>query len=327
MPDAIRDYDRARQLLEIYRGEADDFFKLWPRDKQFFFSDDGKGFISYGIQHHVAICMGDPVGAPDSIKPLLEAFTQYCSDNKLTAAFIQTTNRYQRHYQAIGLRSLLIGADAVIQLDGFAEETMHNKYFRNLENRFLKNDYRFEIYSPPHSQKLLSELREISESWLSLPHRKEWSFLTGRFDDDYLQQVAIYVLRDADGVAQAFANDLPSYKPGVATIDLMRHRADAPANSIDMLFTQLFLRCQQQGYSSFNLGLSPLDGQPFITGFAARSLMFIYRISDSFIGFRGLHQFKSKYEPQWEPRYVWFQGGTLSLQPIGVAVVKLLTGS
>ena len=144
---------------------------------------------------------------------------------------------------------------------------------------------------------------------------------------DYLQQVAIYVLRDADGVAQAFANDLPSYKPGVATIDLMRHRADAPANSIDMLFTQLFLRCQQQGYSSFNLGLSPLDGQPFITGFAARSLMFIYRISDSFIGFRGLHQFKSKYEPQWEPRYVWFQGGTLSLQPIGVAVVKLLTGS
>ncbi len=327
MSEVITDYDRARRLLDIYRGEVDDFFKLWPRDKQLYFSNDGKAFISYGIKRRVAVCMGDVVGAASSLPSLVNEFMKLCDDKHLTVALIQATDRYHELYASVGLQSILIGADAVIDLDEFAQTTVHNKYFRNLTNRYQKNNYRLEVCSPPHSSKLLAELRLVSDSWLTLPHHKEWSFLTGRFDDDYLQQVDVDVLRDADGTAQAFASDLPSFKPGVATIDLMRHRSNAPANCIDMLFIQLFLMRQREGYMAFNLGLSPLDGKPFVNGLAARSLMFIYRVSDSFIGFQGLHQFKSKYQPNWEPRYVWFEGGKHHLRPIGTAVVQLLTGS
>lgn len=327
MKPEVSDYDRARKLLDIYRGEVDDFFKLWPPDKLFYFSKDKKAFISYGVRRNVAICMGDPAGAEHSIKLLLKDFGEFCSEHQLKPAFIQTTDKYRESYTAVGLRSVLIGADAVINLDDFTLNTIHNKYFRNLVNRYHKNHFSFETSLPPHNKKLLAELKNVSDSWLTLPHRKEWSFLTGRLNTEYLQQVTLYVLRDGKGKAQAFANEIPSFKPGIVTIDLMRHRSDAPTNSIDILFIQLLQLKNKDGYTAFNLGLSPLDGKPFVSGLAAKTLIYLYRLSNRFIGFNGLHQFKAKYKPIWEPRFVWYQDGRRNLIPIGIAVIKLLNGS
>jgi phosphatidylglycerol lysyltransferase len=50
----------------------------------------------------------------------------------------------------------------------------------------------------------------------------------------------------------------------------------------------------------------------------------LFKASNRFIGFKGLHQFKAKYEPDWDPRYVWYQGGLLRLPQIGLAVYELL---
>jgi phosphatidylglycerol lysyltransferase len=320
------DSARARKLLDIYGGEVDDFFKIWPADKTYFFSSDNKAFIAYGVKFRVAVCMGDPVGARKSISILMQEFKLFCKQRHLVITLIQTTDKYKEEYLSITLKSVLIGADAVIDLNEFQTTTIRNKYFRNLLNRYNKQAFTYHSYLAPHHNKLISELREVSDSWVDLPHRKEWSFLTGRFDDDYLKHVTLYVLRDKDGKAQAFANGLPSFKPGVATIDLMRHRADAPTNSIDLLFINMLKADSNEGYSDFNLGLSPLDARPFMHSTAERLLISLYKVSNSFIGFRGLHQFKSKYQPNWEPRYVWYQTGPGNLIKIGIAVLGLLRG-
>lgn len=323
----ISDRQKARKLLEIYRGEVDDFFKLWPTDKTYFFSKDGKAFLAYGIRQKSAICMGEPVGSDPSIEPLLREFKQFCQNHGLLMAFVQVTDKYTRSYHELGLHGLLIGADAAINLSTFTSVTMHNKYFRNIVNRFEKHQFVVETHEPPHTRKLIDELQQVSDSWSKLPNRKEWSFLTGRFDNDYLQHVTLHVLRDKNNHAQAFANELPSYKPGTATIDLMRHRRNALNNSIDYLLIRVMLLKNQEGYTSFNLGLSPLDGKPFVTNIPDRLLMSAYKISDKFISFHGLHQFKSKYEPIWEPRYIWYQGSSLRLPSLARAVAKLLHNS
>jgi phosphatidylglycerol lysyltransferase len=324
VPNKRLDYERARKLLDKHGGEADDFFKLWPEDKIFFFSSDNNAFVAFAIKRKVAICMGDPVGPDGSISLLLNEFKQYCREHKLIIAFIQTTDKYRKDYQSIGLGSILIGADAVIGLEHFGTITIHNKYFRNLVNRYEKQEFSVSTSSPPHDKELVNELKKVSDSWIKLPNRKEWSFLTGRFDDDYLHRVKLYILRDKTGKAQAFVNELPTFKDGVATVDLMRHRSDAPANSIDMLFINLLTIKQSEGYSDFNLGMSPLDGKPFVTSLPGNLLIHVYRISDSFIGFKGLHQFKAKYEPDWEPVYVWYQGNPRYLLSIGLAVYGLM---
>lgn len=318
------DRQRASNLLSIYRGETDDFFKLWPPDKQYFFSSDAKAFVAYAVKRKAAVCMGDPVGRGKSIQRLLQEFKQFCAAHGWLIVFIQATGKYQEAYASIGLRSILIGADAVIRLDHFVRHTARDKYFRNIVNRFEKHAFTVHKHAPPHPKALMSEVRAISNSWLKLPHRKEWSFLTGRLNDDYLQQVPLYVLRDKQGQAQAFTNGLPSYKPGVATIDLMRHRQDAPNNSIDYLFVRLLQALHEEGYGRFNLGMSPLDGHPLPADHSARWLIRLYKLSNRFIGFKGLHQFKAKYEPEWEPRYVWYQGRAYRLPQLGLAVLSLM---
>lgn len=320
----ISDSRRARQLLEIYRGETDDFFKLWPTGKRYFFDSGNKAFIAYGLKYQVAVCMGGPAGREQSVKLLMSEFKNYCTEHHLTAAFIQTTAKYNEIYPGNGFRSLLIGADAVVDIDSFYKRTVHNKYFRNIVNRFEKGGFIVKKYKSPHSAELLKDLKRVSDSWLKLPHRKEWSFLTGCFDNDYLQQVNLYVLRDKKGIAQAFANETPTFKPGVATIDLMRHMRDSPPNSIDYLFIRMMLELSEAGYDSFNIGMSPLDGKHFAVNFQARLLLGLYGLSENFIGFRGLHQFKAKYQPKWEPRYVWYQGGPLKLPHIGLAIYQLM---
>ena len=324
MNKTANDSEEAMKLLETYGGEADDFFKIWPKDKIFFFSSDNKAFIAYAVKLKMAVCLGDPVGHAGSIQLLLNEFRAFTAKQHLVICFIQATDKYKEHYSAVGLKNMLIGADAVVDLRQFVDSTIHDKYFRNLVNRYNKQGFSFDSYAPPHNKKLISELQLVSDSWKSLPHRKEWSFLTGRFNSDYLRHVSLYVLRDKTGAVQAFSNGLPPFKPGVVTIDLMRHRADAPPNSMDLLFINLINSKHLEGYSYFNLGMSPLDARRFNQAPLERMLMGVYKIGNSFIGFRGLHQFKAKYRPTWAPRYIFYQPGPGHLIRGGLAVFKLL---
>lgn len=315
---------QARDLLDKYGGEIDDYFKLWPQDKSYFFSNDNEAFIAYGVARGVAICFANPEGRPGSIRPLMQEFKEYCFDNGWLIAFIAANDKYKPLFDEFGFSRLTIGADAVINLDTFLNETVRNKYFRNIVNRFTKANYSTERYLPPHDSKLITELRYVSNDWLKVPGRKEWYFITGRFSPQYFQETPLFVLRDEKGKALAFANELPRYKAGEATIDLMRHRREIPKNAMDFLFIELMRRLQEEGdIERFNLGLSPMAHENFSDGSSKRLMDFIYHASQAFISAKGLHQYKSKFEPVWEPRYVYYTGTTASLPKIALALQKL----
>jgi phosphatidylglycerol lysyltransferase len=316
--------NEARALLERYGGETDDFFKLWPTDKSYFFSDDKKAFVAYGVARGVAVCFASPVGAPESIGPLLGQFKIFCMENGWLAVFAQTTNRFADEFKDEDFNSLLIGADAVINLDQFLSKTCRNKYFRNIINRFEKNGFTASRYLPPHSPELLKEVHSVSNSWMNREGRKQWRFFTGHFSRVYFQQTPLFVVRDTKGCALAFANELPCYKEGEATVDLMRHRQKVPTNLMDYLFIELMRTLQKEGYHKFNLGLSPLAAKGFASSSSDKLIAALYNSNQKIIAFKGLHRYKTKYEPEWEPRYLYYQGSAARLPQIGLAVVKLI---
>lgn len=314
---------QARALLEKYGGDIDDYFKLWPADKTYFFSADRQAFIAYGVARGVAICYGCPEGKRSTIPGLLLDFNDFCLRNGWLIAFMQASDTHKTVFTAAGFSDLLIGADAVIDLTKFASETVRNKYFRNIQNRFTKREFSLTDYPPPHSPQLMHELKVVSDDWLSLPGRREWHFVTGRFSEDYFEGCHLFVLRDEQQRAVAFVNELPSFKPGEATIDLMRHRSDAPSNTMDYLFTELLLRLQADGWHSFNLGMSPLAGVDFADNLSAKLLQQVYQASQPLVSMKGLQQYKAKFDPAWQPRYVYYLGGPANLPQISLALAKL----
>lgn len=318
------DQRKARKLLASYGGEVDDHFKFWPTDKEFFFASDGESFLAYRVNHHVAVCAFDPVGAEAGVRKLTREFASFCASNRYQIIFIQTTDKFDKIFAGAGLKRIIIGCDCVISTSEFMASTVRNRYFRNIVNRFTKRGYSARRHLPPHGAELIAELKSVSDDWLALPHHEEWQFLTGRFDADYLKDCPLFVLRDKSGRIQAFVNEIPSYKKNVASIDLMRHRQDALANSIDFLLIELIRRLASEGVKQFNLGLSPLAGRPFARARVEKFILWFYQTFQSFMRFKGLHQFKSKFRPEWEPRYIYVGGSLWHLPRIGLAIIQLM---
>ena len=73
-----------------------------------------------------------------------------------------------------------------------------------------------------------------------------------------MQSTPVYVAFDADDRAAAFVNLVPSYEPGLATLDLMRRSNDGPSGLMDFLLAKTFLDLKTRGIHRFSLGMAPL---------------------------------------------------------------------
>jgi lysylphosphatidylglycerol synthetase-like protein (DUF2156 family) len=70
--------------------------------------------------------------------------------------------------------------------------------------------------------------------------------------------------------------------------------------------------------------MSPLDARQFPDSPITKLIVNGYKLSNKYFAFKGLHQFKNKYEPEWEARYARFYGNPKSWLPTSRAVIKML---
>ena len=135
------------------------------------------------------------------------------------------------------------------------------------------------------------------------------------------------VIRSVHGNITAFANIITEYQRNEVAVDLMRRRRDAENGIMDFLFTVLFLWAKENEFDSFSLGLSALAGVGLTEDASTpeRALNYIYDHINSFYNFKGLHAFKKKFRPLWEPRYLIYPG-TASLPGALTALVRADSG-
>lgn len=173
---------------------------------------------------------------------------------------------------------------------------------------------------------ILPELRDVSDRWLADKRTREKRFSLGSFQESYLVQFPHAVVR-REGRIVAFANVWQGAAGGEFSVDLMRHTNEAPSGIMDYLFVQLMLWGREQGYSYFNLGMAPLSG------LESRSLAplwsklgaLVFRHGEHFYNFRGLRQYKEKFNPEWRGKYLATPGG-LAVPRVLANVAALISG-
>ncbi len=314
----------AQQILEQHGRSPLDYFKLWP-DKSYFFSDDECCVIAYRVAVDVAICLGDPVGPEDKIEAVTRAFLEWCHNNGWHVAFHQTLPDFIPMYQRLGLNSLNIGEEAIVNLDHFVTNTAKKKHFRYAGNKFDREGFRCTQHLPPHSPTLLDDVEAVSNEWLSLPGRRERTFTLGKFDRAYVNETPLFTLMDSGGRTIAFVNEIPAYPSGVATIDMMRHRVDAPNGAMDFLFLRLMQRLKEEGFYAFSLGLAPFSGVGDEPGASVeeRAIHQLFEHLNRFFSYKGLRSYKAKFEPQWTDSFIVYQGGVPGLVRTGLALQRV----
>ena len=107
----------------------------------------------------------------------------------------------------------------------------------------------------------MSELRLISDAWLAERSTREKGFAMGSFRDDYVARFPVGIVRRGEAIV-AFATTWVTEAREELAVDLMRHTGDAPAGTMEFLFTRMMLWGSSQGYRWFNLGVAPLSGLP-----------------------------------------------------------------
>ena len=318
--------EQALELLKHHSADSEDFFKIWPTDKSYF--SYGQAALAYRVQRGVGLVVGDPFGNAHAFGSLVNDFAQLCRLNDWLPAFIHVPETSLPLYEKHGFQAQKIGEEAVVDTQKFIATTAHEKYFRQIQNKFGKQGYTWEALKPPHQQALLSRLEEVSHDWLELPGRQERGFMMGYFTDDYMQQSTIIVARDAAGTIQAFLNQIPTYQPDEANFDLLRHNKKALGNVNDYLLMAFIQTAHQDGYKTVNLGLCPLSGLSKDTqdkSVIDSAMRFVYANGDRFYSFSGLHRFKSKYEPTWRSRYMVYKGGIRSFSRAMYALNKAMS--
>ncbi len=315
--------DLAKELLRRHGRSSLDFFKLWP-DKSYFFNSTNDCFIAYRVGANVAVTLGDPIGPADKLPGAIREFKKFCEENGWAVAWHQTLPDLLPDYKQAGFKKLKIGDDAIVDLTSFSLEGREMKRFRQRVGQLERQGVHLCRYDAPVSDSLLEELRDVSDEWLQLPGRRERTFTLGCFDPAYLHTTTIFTAEDGDDRVLAFVNMLPSYHPGEATIDLMRHRLQAPNGIMDYLFIKVFLACKQEGYTRFNLGMAPMAGfdEREEASAAEKAVHAFFQRLNFLFSFSGLKAYKAKFASTWEPRYVIYRN-VLELPKLGLALSRI----
>jgi phosphatidylglycerol lysyltransferase len=294
-------------------------------DKSYWFSPGGS-LAAYGVSAGCAVALGDPIGPPEDLEPAIFGFAAWARQHGWWPVFGMTSHETLAVYRRLGFRCACFGHEALIDLPRFELSGNAHKTIRRRYQRLCQMGYRLQIVEPPVADEVLSQLRAISQAWLSAGKGAEKGFFLTRFDEAYLANERLALAVSAQGQIEAFINLIPEYGAGEISLDLMRRRIGSEAGVMDFLFAALFLWARQAGYQTFNMGLSPLYG----VGQAPRSSMverlfaFTYAHMNIY-DFKGLNSFKIKFRPHWQPQYLIYPSRR-SLPQVGMALARLNAG-
>lgn len=324
-PAAAEERKHAERIIQQY-GRTPLARAALFEDKSYFFGSEDT-VIAYATSGRGAMVLGDPIGPDEQISAAIEKFRDFCSRNDWTPAFSSALPDYLAVYRALGFDAACIGYEAIVDLKRFTLEGSQNKGLRNTISRMERNGYMTEAHLPPLQDKLIADLQQISDAWLTSRHGGEMHFSVGWFEENYIRHSPVIVVRNAEGEAVAFANLVTEYQKNELTLDLMRHFPNVPNGTMDFLFVRMLLWAKQQGYASFSLGLSAIVGvgekpeDPRVE----QALHTIAEYVSRFYNFKGLHVFKEKFHPHWEPRYLVYPGVS-SLPLVLTTLLKVHSG-
>jgi phosphatidylglycerol lysyltransferase len=295
-------------------------------DKRFVFNEARSGFIMFGIEGRSWVTMGDPVGPQNEWDDLLWRFRELCDEYDGWPVFYQIDQDNLPLYLQFGMKFLKLGEEARVDLGTFSLEGGERKGLRYSHNKLIKDGYTFEIVPAEGVDAIMATLKEISDGWLEDKHTREKRFSLGCFEPEYIRRTPVAVAK-ANGRIVAFANVWQGAEKYELSIDLMRHLPSTEGGIMDYLFAEMMLWGKREGFKWFNMGMAPLSGlqEGVLSPLWERTGAFLFRYGEHFYNFQGLRQYKEKFGPVWEPKYLATRGG-LMLPRILANVASLISG-
>ncbi len=274
-------------------------------DKRFLFSPSGESFLMFGVRGRSWIALGAPVGRRDEKLDLLWRFRELADVNAARPGIYGVGPEDLPDLVELGFSIQKVGESAAVPLDSFSLEGRRKGNLRRSWRKTGEEGACFELIPAGGAHCLAGELKHVSDQWLANHAGGEKSFSMGGFEAPYIWHFPFAVVRVGSRVL-AFATLWTTAGRTAFSIDLMRYADDAPKDVMDFLFVELLNWGREEGYVAFEFGMAPLAGleDRALAPIMSRVGNLLFERGEEIYNFRGVHRYKDKYDPVWQPRYI-----------------------
>ena len=311
----------AVQLVRQHGHDTLSFFQLRP-DKLYFFNDDRTAFVAYRIEAGTLLLSGDPVGPPDAFADLLVEVRRFARARGLKLAALGASEQLVPTFEGMGLRTLYLGDEAVVQTSEFSLEGRPIRKVRQSVNRLHKAGYTSRLCT---LAEIDADTRGQMERVLQVGRigRSERGFAMA-LDGVHCanQQDTLFVLaHDGEGALRGVLHFVPCYGRKAMSLSIMRRDPQTPNGLMEFLVVAAIEDLRGRGIEELSLNFATLSKcirEPegpfeYVLGRAASAL-------DRYLQIESLYRFNVKFQPRWNPRYLVYEG-TLGIARASVAAM------
>ena len=302
-PEAI-----ARALQEYGRHSLSAFAA--QEDKHHLLVCGGRGLVAYAVRGHVAFAAGDPLCAEEDHETAARAWLEHCRHNGWISCVYEAAEDGLAVYRRLGLRSLKMGEEAIVDLGAFSLAGGKRAALRSMVHKVMRMGLAVRRYDRAAAPEPAADeqLEEISEEWLSEKRLGEMGFSLGRFSLGSLDEAFVFLCLDGTRIVAFTTWRL--YRGGrAALLDLMRKRRDAPSGTMDLLVARSLEELRAAGLEEASLANAPLANAGEPRGGLEKGVALLFENLNAFYGYKNLFQFKKKFAPRWEGRHLVYPRG------------------
>jgi lysylphosphatidylglycerol synthetase-like protein (DUF2156 family) len=298
---------RAEELVRAWGDDTLDYFAL-RRDKNYFFSADGRSLIAYLYVRGTAMVAADPIGPPDDTGRTVDEFLAFCAERGWRVAFFAVREADAEIYRARGMHVVYLGDEAILHCDEFSLDGAGMKQVRAAV-KHVERDHGFDLIAETEaSPELIAELNEISAEWREGSPERGFTMELGEEVKGREKDFVIAIARAKGGRVAGFLRFVPVYgdRPGYS-LDLMRRRPDSANGLTEYLIAQAALALAARGFKRLSLNFAAwgrLLDTAEDAGLLGRLQRLIAKGLNPFFQIQSLRDFNQKFGPEWVPRSV-----------------------
>ena len=311
----------ARDVVRRHGSDTLAYFKL-RRDQHYLFSPDRQAFLGYRVEAGVLLVSGDPVGPEAAIPSLLRELSLFAETRGLRLAALGAGELIRPLWEQLGLRSMYLGDEAVVETGSFSLEGRAIRKVRQSVTRLEKHGYRAELVRLGQlSDAELAELEAVSVSWRRGDVERGFTMSLDELRREDHGDSLVVLGRDAEGHIGGFLHFAPSYGRAAVSLSLMRRRLDTPNGLMEFLVARGLELLRERGVEEASLNFAAFARfvhapRGWGERVAGRGLL----IADAFFQIERLHRFNAKFFPRWEPRYLMYER-VQALPRVGLAAL------
>ena len=246
----------AAELVRAHGTDTLSFFKL-RADEHYFFGDDGRAFVGYRIENGVLLLSGDPVGPEAAFRPLLAELQTFARARGLKLGAVGASARMCPLYEELGLKTIYLGDEALIDLEQFSLEGRPIRKVRQSVSRLSKAGYAAELVTVGGLDAETGRAVEgVLERGREGAPERGFSMAMDSIDGPLCDQTLIVLARDEDGAVRGVLHFVPCYGRAAMSLSFMRRDPDTPNGLTEFMVVKAVELLRERGIEEMSLNFA-----------------------------------------------------------------------